>query len=398
MKRQGRSLFVLCYLAYASIYVARLNLTAASPCLRSAGVMTESQLGGVSSLFLIVYACGRLFNGAMCDRFQPRHAIFAGMLTIGLSNLLLGLLPPFPVFCLLWGINGYAQSMLWGPVLRTVCAKTPPERKTAAVSILGSAICVGNVAGLAVSFFLIDRMVVCWAFFLPGCLSLAVTAADAVIFRCGIPQGEETGGRAPRIGSICQPEVRRMLVPAVLHGVLKDNLNVWVALFFAAAYGIDTASLPLFIFLVPITGMVGRLVSPALYRMAGGSSDMVNICAFLVCAVAVLPLAVGGAHPVAAAALLCLLSASVQVINNSILAVFPSSFQKSGNVSQVAGWMDFFTYLGAGISANIYGYVVERVGFGAMFASWGVLSLVGAVWLCFWRQRECSAVRCGEDT
>ena len=378
-----KKLFVLCFLAYTSIYVARLNLTAASPYLQNGSILTESQLGRISSAFLIVYAFGRLLNGAMCDRLQPRRIIFVGSIVIGLSNLALATLPSFPLFCLLWGINGYAQSMLWGPVLRTVCAKTSPKKKTVAVSILGSSVCVGNVVGLVASFSAIDSFGVRYAFLLPGILSVFIALATCFFFRIDIEKGDDATHNFPQIAMLKQPSIRQMLVPAMLHGVLKDNLNVWVALFFASVYQIDTSAIPLFIFAVPITGMVGRLACPFLYRAASNKSIVVNICSFSICALAALLLSFGKVSALIAAVLLCFLSASVQVINNSVLGIFPSSFEKNGNVSQVAGWMDFFTYLGAGISSNIYGRIIEHFGFNTMFASWCGLSIIAIAWLFY---------------
>lgn len=388
LEKTEKGLFALCYLAYTSIYIARLNLTAVSPYLQGLNLLTESQLGQISSVFLIVYAFGRLFNGALCDNLQPRHVILAGCATIGLSNLILATLPNFPIFCLLWGINGYAQSMLWGPVLRTVCAKVSSRKKTTAVSILGSSICVGNVFGLVASFWAIDSFGIRYAFLLPGTLSLVIAIAIFLLFRCDIEQGEDPKHGLPQIAILHQPSIRQMIVPAMLHGVLKDNLNVWVALFFASVYQIDTSAIPLFIFAVPITGMIGRLGSPLLYRVANNSLSIVGTCSFAMCAFVTLFLWITRVPALIAALLLCILSASVQVINNSILGVFPSTFQKSGNVSQVAGWMDFFTYLGAGISSSIYGHIIEHTGFRTMFGTWTILSLIALLWLYYMQAQK----------
>ena len=43
--------FIITYLAYVSIYVARLNLSMASPGLIEEGILTNAQLGTMAGLF-----------------------------------------------------------------------------------------------------------------------------------------------------------------------------------------------------------------------------------------------------------------------------------------------------------------------------------------------------------
>ena len=65
------SIFFVFYIAYVCIYVARLNLSMASPAMRDANILTAAELGFIGSAFSVVYACGRLFNGILGDRLAP---------------------------------------------------------------------------------------------------------------------------------------------------------------------------------------------------------------------------------------------------------------------------------------------------------------------------------------
>jgi sugar phosphate permease len=75
-----------------------------------------------------------------------------------------------------------------------------------------------------------------------------------------------------------------------------------------------------------------------------------------------------------AAICLSLIYAFVSMINTSILSMFPLRFAEQGMVSSVSGIMDFATYLGAAISAAIYGVLIESGNYFGMFASWVALS------------------------
>ena len=60
--RKNTIIFFICYIAYTAIYIARLNLSMASPGLVDAHVLDEVQIGLMGSAFSIIYSVGRLFH------------------------------------------------------------------------------------------------------------------------------------------------------------------------------------------------------------------------------------------------------------------------------------------------------------------------------------------------
>ena len=67
---------------------------------------------------------------------------------------------------------------------------------------------------------------------------------------------------------------------------------------------------------------------------------------------------------------LCVTNAAINVINTSMLSMFPLHFAESGNVSSVTGIMDFATYMGAGLGSAFYGATMTGQNYGLMFATW----------------------------
>ena len=68
-------LFLISYFAYSVIYIARLNLTIASPVLQAEGIMTVAQIGLMGGVFFLAYSVGQLFNGFLGDIFHPKYMI-----------------------------------------------------------------------------------------------------------------------------------------------------------------------------------------------------------------------------------------------------------------------------------------------------------------------------------
>ena len=86
-----RLIFAVVYLAYTSIYIARVNLSMAGPSLNELSIVNTVQLGLLGSVFSCIYATGRLFNGIIGDKTAPWIMLTTGLTVAGFSNLLIGL-------------------------------------------------------------------------------------------------------------------------------------------------------------------------------------------------------------------------------------------------------------------------------------------------------------------
>lgn len=75
------------------------------------GVFTETQLGIIGSCLFFVYAVGKMANGFLADRCNARRFMATGLLLTAVVNLVLGMTEMFWVFAILWGMNGWFQSM-----------------------------------------------------------------------------------------------------------------------------------------------------------------------------------------------------------------------------------------------------------------------------------------------
>ena len=374
--------FIVCYLAYTSIYVSRVNLSMANSALIDGGFLVASQIGALGTVFSVVYACGRLFNSALADRVTPWVMIASGLLAAGLSNVLTGFLPAFLLMALLWGVNAYGQSMLWSSILRILAATYDAPTAKRRTAVMVSTVGAGNLAAILLNTWLIERFGLNSAFFVPGAINLLLAPAIFLSNRYvpfqGKPKGEPVW-KSFRL--LVHPEVRPMLVPALCHGVLKDNISLWMAVYFVSFFNIDLKQSAYFVLLIPAVGLVGRLLYNLVYRLLGERENLVSLAGFGVCVLASVILLLN-IHPLTAAICLSLIYAAVSLINTTFLSVAPLRFAKTGDTGAVSGIMDLLTYLGAAIGSAVYGVVIEAMGksgYTVMFASWAVLSILSAL-------------------
>ena len=379
-KLRGALIFSVCYIAYVSIYIARLNLSMASPALTSEGILTKAQIGLLGSVFSVIYAVGRLVCGGLSDSKPPFVMIGSGLLLASAANIgfsyLVGFsfVPPFWAMLALWSLNAFAQSMLWSSILCVITSVFGETRAKRLNSFMVTAVAVGNIAGILVDSRLILLLGVSSAFLIPGWFTLIMgVAAFIALHRIkapGIPAVRTK--KAHHLELLRDRELLVALIPAFLHGTMKDNISLWMAVYFTDSFGVDLGSSANFVLFIPVVGFAGRMIYPLLYRLCKEREHLVSGIGFIVCLIASIPLCFGVGSPVAAMFALGSIYAAVSVINTSFLSIYPVRYASRGRVASVSGIMDFVTYLGAGLSSVVYGFV----GYLPMFASWAVVSVV----------------------
>lgn len=379
-KKYGRIIFFIVYLAYTSIYIARINLSVASPGLITEGVIDAVQVGLMGSIFSTVYAVGRLINGGISDKTPPWVMLTVGLIIAGVSNIFISFFPPFIGILVLWLANAYAQSMLWSSVLCVVSSIYDRDTAKKKTSVMVTSVAMGNILSIIINTYLITNFGTRFAFVVPGILTVVLGILVFISTKHIKPTTENTQNKHISMWKLVkEKEVFTMIIPATLHGVMKDNISLWMAVFIVDKFCVDLTTSSYYILLIPTIGFIGRIIYPAIYKLCKNRENTVSLIGFFVSAVAALLLCFSGIGIVPAVLCMSVIYAAVSMINTSILSIYPLHFLKTGNVASVSGIMDFATYLGAGISGVIYGALIKNFGYTPMFVSWVCISLISIV-------------------
>ena len=133
--------------AYSLYYVCRMSLSVVKQPLIDEGVLSAGQLGLIGSALLFVYALGKFMNGFIADYCNVRRFMATGLFISALVNLLLGAvgfikgLPAglvFMVFAVLWGVNGWMQSMGAPPGVISLSRWSPRSKRGTYYSIFSA--------------------------------------------------------------------------------------------------------------------------------------------------------------------------------------------------------------------------------------------------------------------
>ena len=126
--KRGVYLAVLCVLTYGTVYLCRINISAAVDKMADGFGTSVAAVGIFGSLQSLIYASGQFVNGYFINRRRSRIIIGMAALGSGLMNLLMSLVDGFIPALIFWCINAYLQSLFWGAIIRTL--STYPESKS----------------------------------------------------------------------------------------------------------------------------------------------------------------------------------------------------------------------------------------------------------------------------
>ena len=143
-------------IAYSLYYVCRMSLSVVKQPLIDEGVLTAGELGLIGSALLFVYAVGKFLNGFIADYCNVRRFMATGLIVSAVINLLLGVLGLFNgvaalpslvmflSFAVLWGINGWVQSMGSPPGVISLSRWFPQSKRGTYYSMFSSSPYIGE--------------------------------------------------------------------------------------------------------------------------------------------------------------------------------------------------------------------------------------------------------------
>ena len=117
-KRRIGLLTLLYAAVYFTSYISRINFGAVVlEIVRTEGYLKSAVSMAVTVSF-VTYGAGQLVSGWLGYKASPRLLIFGGLMTTAVMNGLLPFCPGPGSMAAVWGVNGFAQAMIWPPLVK----------------------------------------------------------------------------------------------------------------------------------------------------------------------------------------------------------------------------------------------------------------------------------------
>ena len=312
----------------------------------------------------VTLALGQIVSGRLSDKFKPTNMILYGLLLATAVNLLFPLLPfSVPLMTVLWGINGFAHSMIWPPMVRILVAANDGD------DMYGySVVRISFGASVAtILLYLIAPLIISvsgsWRGIFPVSILLALTTILLwLLLQKRIPysfseQKEEaaeksTDNRKFRIPKAALFPLVLILLGILIHGMLRDSFATWMPTYLVENYGLSN-EISIFYGIIPaIFQIISYAAYGAIYRRWFKNEVLCAAAIFGTSAgVALLLLLLYGKSN-ALVATLCIttISGCMHGVNLMLITHVPKRFKRYGNVSTFAGIVNACTYAGDAIS------------------------------------------------
>ena len=382
-----RLLSAMSWLVYFSSYVTRINYGAILVEFIAAEGVPKSAASLITTVLFVTYGTGQLISGYLGDRVLPQKLIATGLLMAAGCNFLMPILAPnISCMIVIWGINGFAQALMWPPLVKILTSALTMEVYARQIPFINTSSACATIA-----IYLMAPMVIHvsgWktVFFISGGTALAAAAfwylrSKSLLTNITFPKAEKRKA-VPKTEKSPKQIPALLLIPILfsiaVQGMLRDGISTWMPTFvFETFHTARTTSILTGVALPVFQMLINLCIYPILKKM---KNDVFACVAALFFGAAVLLalLRVFGMGSILAAVLLLALSiGAVYGINALQTCYLPTVFQNSGNIASLAGLLNAATYVGSALSTYLFAAMSEAKGWTATLQFWCVLSVSG---------------------
>lgn len=387
-------------MTYLFFYNGRQNINLVMTQMAEGLGSTTAAMGVVSSALFWCYAFGQLINGRLGAYFGYKRFMMFGVAASAVLNVIISFQHAIPVIAVLWGLNGYCQSMVWSNGVGVLNKWWPKSKR-------------GFAAGLATAFSGVAQVVtyltilLCldlnpdwgWraAFRYPMIPMALMLIAFAFLFRNGPeevglkPFEEEDAQAAARDAALSaeiarkgylypykvlfsEPKVIVFCLISAIAGVGRYGLLTWVPTYFTESMDLSIKDGIFSSILLPTGQACAMFVFPLITdKVFKGKREPMLALASVVTFIG----------------MMCFPFIKTQMPASLMLFVVGVSGMVTGVVwavagdmggrafsSTVVGVLDWSVYMGAAIQASVFGWVKDTFGWSAIFVTIGCLYII----------------------
>lgn len=373
--KKSNFLIFLCWAAYTSAYVARLNYNASMVEILSQLGTTKEAAGTVSSFFFFAYGAGQLVNGLLSKRYNTKISVTTALVASCIINLSMTFCSGIEVMKYLWFLNGVFQSILWSSLIKTLSDNLDDSKLSRAVMVMSTTVASGTFTayGLAALFSALNMK---WTsvFYVAS----AVVGIVAVVWFLGMSsiqrnknEVSEAETREKKKLSLTPAFVFSIvviLISAVANGFIKDGITTWVPSILKEEFGVPSSLSIIVTLLLPVLSIFGASLVKILHKNQK-NENVLNGIFYLASTVLAgliiltlnfrsVPLTLALFGGVA-----CLMAA----INNVITSVVPLYSRDKIDSGLSAGLLNTFCYVGSTLATSLLGRIADTKGWNDVF-------------------------------
>jgi len=393
-------------IGYSLFYFVRVNSSVAMRGMlddKSLGA-SEAQLGFVFvSLYGVVYAISKFFNGFIGDRVNSRALLATGLLLSAVCNIAFGLGSALAVFILVWACNSWFQGMGFPPCARLITHWVPPNELATKMSVWNASCSIGASLVLVICGYIAVHFGAAttgiaswrWCFFIPSAIAILGAAALWLALRdtpssVGLPeldnaeQKKQTRDDTAEFKRFIRENVFRNPAIWIIGAgqffvyVLRYAILSWGPTFLGKQYGLDIKASVWMTAGFEVSGIAGMLLAGWVTdKFFGGRAARVCVACLALATIFVLLFWQLALPPLAMA--LLLMAAGFCIYGPQALAgVITANIVTRRAAATAIGFTSLFAYASTLLSGWGIGLLVQKSGWPAVFGALCAAGLAGA--------------------
>ena len=374
----------LCSISYLAVYIARNVLGAVTPQMINSGRYTEEFIGTLSSVYFYFYAVGQLINGLIGQKINARNMMSLGLLFAGIFNFIFPYIKDDISITLVYGLVGFFLSMIYAPMTKVVAENTEPIYAVRCslgytfASFFGS-----PVAGVLASFMVWQSVfafssIALWIMAVVVFISFIVLEKKKYVIysRFDKKKGEKKTGV---VKTLVKRDIIAFTIVSIITGVIRTTVIFWMPTYFNQylefSEKVSTSVYSASTLVICASSFVSIFIYEQVFKRTMSKSLLLM---FSVSAIAFL-----GMYffhiPVVNVVLMILGIFASNCATTILWSVYCNSLKDTGVVSGATGFLDFVSYMAAGLSSTLFANAVKTIGWGNLILVWAGLMVIGVI-------------------
>jgi OPA family sugar phosphate sensor protein UhpC-like MFS transporter len=378
-RRHRLRIMIAITLGYGVIYTCRLALGVVKKPLIDAGIFGPAELGLIGSALFYTYAIGKLTNGFLADHANMKRFLAAGFALSALCNFGMGFSTAVTVSVVIWGLNGWFQSLGAPGGVVAMTAWFSNRERGRMYGIWSTAHSIGE----GLTFLVVGTIVAVlgwqWGFLIPAMFGLAMAALAYALVQdrpstLGLPTVAEWRNDhyvAPAVQpkSVFATQLSIMKIPAIwvlalasaTIYVTRYAINSWGVLYLQEARGYSLPMAGTLLMLSTLAGMVGAVafgfISDTVFKARRPPANLLFAILELIGLVLIF---FGPANTAVIVLGLVLFGMGLTGLVTSLGGLFAVDICPKRVAGAAMGLIGIFSYIGAAVQENVSGHLIEQ--------------------------------------
>ena len=384
-------------LMYLFFYNGRQNINLVMTQMADEFGSSTATLGVVSSSLFWCYAFGQLINGRLGAFFGYKRFMMVGVVASAILNVVISFQSSIPVITVLWGLNGFFQSMVWSNGLGVVNKWWPSSKRgfsTGFATFFSGMAQVTTYLSVLICLQLNPEWGWRAAFRFPMIPLLLSMIGFILFFKnspsdAGMDELEEASDTAdneqeqalkekgflyPYRLLFSEPKVILFCLITAIAGIGRYGLLTWIPTYFTEELGLTIKDGIFSSILLPFGQACAMFIFPIITdKLLKGKREPMIILAATVtfCGMIAFPFI----QSQTVASLVLFLLGVFSMVTGVIWTI---AGDIGGKVlsSTVVGVFDWAAYMGAAVQAMLFGFVKDQFGWSSVFVIIAVLYVI----------------------